>query len=473
MWTDVFKNLLKYGQESKGWDVGLIFSKNKRNEESFSENIELGAKHYILPVLNDEENDEIEDEKLKKIIKECENVLGMSIGRIILNGERGIGRAYLQSYYPNTRLGRACLSDNSYPEKVVYRIFRYVINVFEDFRPDLIVSVRYASPVIFAAYLYAKRLNIPHVVLQYSKMKENRFFWTNDFLMYNAFIKNAFDKKLENNTGVSNESFKYVAEYRKKPDIANFYVANLFKRTSQRRWLDVCKSLYFYYLSNQRMLPAIRVLPAIYHECRGRLMQYFHKKLMKSYEYDDLKKIKYIYFPLHKEPELMLNLKAPLWHNSSHTIKYISSMLPIGYKLIVKEHIKNWGRRYTSYYKYLSRLPGVIVISPFDSQFKYIQNADLIITDNGSTGWEALLLKKSVITLEKTFYDASSLSIRATKPSELDRYILKALNGHNKYNNEEYDRRLGLFLDAEKENSLSTESTADEHLQMIGKLLNH
>jgi CDP-glycerol glycerophosphotransferase (TagB/SpsB family) len=193
---------------------------------------------------------------------------------------------------------------------------------------------------------------------------------------------------------------------------------------------------------------------------------------MKSYEYDDLKKIKYIYFPLHKEPELMLNLKAPLWHDSSHAIKYISSMLPLGYKLIVREHIKNWGRRYTRYYRFLSRLPGVILVDPFDSQFKYIENADLVITENGSTGWEALLLKKPVITLDKTFYDVANLAIKATIPSGLDKYIMKALNGYNKYNSEEYDRRLGLFLDAEKENSLSMESKAVDHLQMIEKLLN-
>jgi len=467
MWTDKLVNILKYGQEVKGWDVGLMCA-NGPKKKLLSEIFDLGAKQYLPPDLDSERDDEeIENEKLKKIIKECENASGMSIGRVILNGERNIGRAYLQNYYPNTRLGRACLSDNSYPEKVIYRIFRYVINVFEDFRPDLIISVRYAASIIFAAHLYSKRSNIPHIVLQYSKMKKNRLFWTNDFLMYNTFVKNAFDKKLENNTSASNESCNYIAEYRKKPDITNFYVANLFKRTSQRTWIDPFKGYYSALLNNQR------VLPKIYQDCRGCLTKYFHKKLMKSYECDDLKKIKYIYFPLHKEPELMLNLKAPLWHDSSHAIKYISSMLPLGYKLIVREHIKNWGRRYTSYYKYLSRLPGVIIISPFDFQFKYIQNADLVITENGSTGWEALLLRKPVITLERTFYDVSNLSIKATKPSELDRYILKALNGHNEYNNEEYDRRLGLFLDAEKENSLSVESTAEEHLQMIERLLNY
>ncbi len=468
MWAGIFKDLLIHGQKVEGWDVGIM-GNDDSDKKFFSENFKLGAKQYLPPDLSNEEHDEeFENGKLKHIIKECENASGMSVSRIILNGERNMGSAFAEGLYylRCNKIRKISLSNNSYPEKVIYRIFRYIINVFEDFRPDLIISARYAAPIIFATYFYSKRYNIPHIVLQYSKMKNKRFFWTDDLLMYNTFAKNAFDKKLENNTRASDEAYNYIAEYRKKPDIANFYVANLFKRRSQETWIQPIKGYYFSFLNNQG------VLSKIYQESRGYLVQYFHKKLMKSYEYDDLKKIKYIYFPLHKEPELMLNLKAPLWHDSSHAIKYISSMLPLGYKLIVREHIKNWGRRYTSYYKYLSRLPGVIIISPFDFQFKYIQNADLVITENGSTGWEALLLRKPVITLERTFYDVSNLSIKATKPSELDRYILKALNGHNKYNNEEYDRRIGLFLDAEKENSLSIESTPEEHLQMIERLLN-
>jgi UDP-N-acetylglucosamine 2-epimerase len=147
-------------------------------------------------------------------------------------------------------------------------------------------------------------------------------------------------------------------------------------------------------------------------------------------------------------------------------------MLPIGFKLLVREHRKNFGRRHTKYYKFLSRLPGVILIDPMGSQFKYIQNADLIITDNSSTGWEGILLRKPVITLEKTFYDVPGLSVQATKPSELDKYILKVLNDVNAYKSNEYDCRLRLFIDAEDETTLSVECNAEDHVQMINRLLN-
>jgi len=467
--TDIFKDLIKYGQEAKGWNVGLIFPRDKKKTEIFSEILNLGAKRYIPPDFYSEKNaEEIESEKLKIIIKECENATSLSASRIILNGERAMGKAYSEGLYylRRSRLQKASLSDNTYPEKVVLRIFQYVIKVFEEFRPELIISVRYGSPLVFATYLYSKRSNIPHIVLQHSRVLKNRMFWTNDFLLHNPFIKNVFDNKLENNTEASDESYDYMTEFRKKPFIASYVASEKLGILSKRTWLDTYKGFYSAFTNN------IPVLPKIYDHYRIKLMQLCHRKFFKSYEADDLKKIKYIYYPLHLEPEMMLNQYAALWHNQRHTTKFISTMLPIGYKLIVREHIKNWGRRYKEYYKYLTRLPSVILVGPLESQFKYIQNADLIITDNGSTGWEGLLLKKPVITLEKTFYDVPGLSIQATKPSKLDKYILKALNDVNVYKSNEYDCRLRLFIDAEDETTLSVECNAEDHVQMINRLLN-
>ena len=32
MWTDMFVNILKYGQEVKGWDVGLMCNDGKKKK---------------------------------------------------------------------------------------------------------------------------------------------------------------------------------------------------------------------------------------------------------------------------------------------------------------------------------------------------------------------------------------------------------------------------------------------------------
>lgn len=480
MFQDIFSNVLKYGQEAKGWDVGIICA--DASKKSFSENFKLGARHYLIPDFYKETiNRNNNEERLRQTIKECENATGLSINRIILAGEREIGRAYSKEFYfwPSTELQKSCLSNNTYPEKVIFSIFRFVIMVFEDFKPDLILSKTHASPLTFATYLYTKWSRIPYINLQYSKILTDRYFWTDDFYLHNILAKDVFNNKLKDNIRVSQESYDYMAEQRKEPKILNYIVAKNWQRTDQKTWIRIQKG--FLHLFLNKLLYIVRgklgtppkpVLPKIYEYYRIKFMQLYHKKYFLSFGPERLRKIKYIYYPLHKEPEMMLNFKAPLWHDQRHTISYISSMLPSGYKLFVREHRYNWGRRYTKYLKYISNLPGVKLIDPFDSQFKYIQNADLIITDNGSSGWEGLLLNKPVITLERAFYDPPELSVKVDSPSELDKYIIKAVNGYSPCSEKEYDRWLGLFIDSERETTLSEkEFSPEDNLRMIEKLL--
>ena len=148
-------------------------------------------------------------------------------------------------------------------------------------------------------------------------------------------------------------------------------------------------------------------------------------------------------------------------------------MLPSGMKLMVKEHRFNWGRRYVDYLLYLNGLPNVVLINPFDTQFKYINNAALVITDNGSTGWEGVLLKKKVLTLDTTFYNPVRLAKMVTEITHLDRHILESLHAPS-CQEEEYDRVLGLFIDATNESTLAIDEmheNLDLSMQYIEKLL--
>ncbi len=151
---------------------------------------------------------------------------------------------------------------------------------------------------------------------------------------------------------------------------------------------------------------------------------------------------------------MAINCQAYPWHNQKNTVKFLSTLLPRGYHLLVREHRGTSGRRPTGYLKSLNRYPGVVVIDPFDSQFKYIRNAGLIVTDNGSTGWEGLLLKRPVITLHENFYDAPGLANHVTDPAKLNEAIVRALRDPEPLDVGDHDRRLGWLIDAEWETTL-------------------
>ena len=480
LWVNLFKEILEYGQENKEYHVGIICS--NASVKNYSNTFKLGAKHYLIPNFYKESTGKDNNEKeLLQIIKECEIATGLSINRIILAGERDIGRAYSKEFYfwPSTKIQKYCLSNNTYPEKVIFSMFRFIITVFENFKPDFVLARGHGSPLSFVAYLYASRNKVPYINIQNSKILTDRYFWTEDFYYHNILAKDAFNNKLKNNNEVSQESCEYIAQQRKKPRITNYMVARIWKRAGQMTWTEVQKT--FLHLFINKLIYIIKgkigaqpksVRAKIFEYYRVKFMQLYHKKYFLSFDLDNLRGIKYIYFPLHKEPEMMLNSQATLWHDQRHTISYISSMLPSGYKLFVREHRFNWGRRYTKYLKCISSFPGVKLISPFDSQFKYIQNADLIITENGTVGWEGLLLNKTVITLDRTFYETTDLPINVSMASELDKHIIMALNRINSFSGKEYDKRLGLFIDSERETTLSEKDFSPvDNLLMIEKLL--
>ncbi|MDP6893688.1 MAG: hypothetical protein QF731_10970, partial [Verrucomicrobiota bacterium] len=75
---------------------------------------------------------------------------------------------------------------------------------------------------------------------------------------------------------------------------------------------------------------------------------YFKNKYI---DQSKLGEINYIFFPLHAEPEIALSIFSKYYQNQIELIRNIALALPMNYRLIVKEHPRNIGRRSNNYYK--------------------------------------------------------------------------------------------------------------------------
>ena len=56
-------------------------------------------------------------------------------------------------------------------------------------------------------------------------------------------------------------------------------------------------------------------------------------------------------------------------------------------------------------YKELKKIPNVKLINPSEISFNLTKAAKIIITINGTAGWEGVLLKKPVITFGNLFFN--------------------------------------------------------------------
>ena len=110
---------------------------------------------------------------------------------------------------------------------------------------------------------------------------------------------------------------------------------------------------------------------------------------------------KYVYFPLHKDPEASTMVLSPYFTNQLAIIENIAKSLPADYSLVVKEHIPMIGFRPKNFYKKIKSFPKVKLVHPRFDQFTLIKNSSIVSVISGTAGLEALMLGKKVLLFEK------------------------------------------------------------------------
>ncbi|MDD4901330.1 MAG: hypothetical protein PHS62_04510 [Patescibacteria group bacterium] len=144
-----------------------------------------------------------------------------------------------------------------------------------------------------------------------------------------------------------------------------------------------------------------------------------------DYLYDEINfQEKYAFYPLQLEPEVTTLLLAPFFIDQLWLIKQIAASLPLNFKLYVKEHPSMFGYRRNSFYKELKKIPNVKLVPSSQESFDLIKNAQIILTITGTAGWEALMLKKPVITFGDIFYNDLPMVKRCQAIAELP-YLIK------------------------------------------------
>lgn len=135
----------------------------------------------------------------------------------------------------------------------------------------------------------------------------------------------------------------------------------------------------------------------------------------------------FAFFPLHLEPELALLVQAPFAKNQAHIIDDIAQSLPVGMVLYIKEHPQMVGYRPRAFYQALKKIPNVRLLNPSVPGVLVMQDASLVFTIAGSSGFEAVLLKKPLISFGKFYYNELSFVRRSITPEKLPELIREQL----------------------------------------------
>lgn len=169
------------------------------------------------------------------------------------------------------------------------------------------------------------------------------------------------------------------------------------------------------------------------------------------------KKEKYIYYPLHLNPETSTLLKGNDYMNQEYLVNAISKSIPSYCKLYVKEHPAMLAShpRKISFFKNIRKLPNVRLLNPTERSRKIISNAEAVVIVDGSSGLEALLSRVPLITLKQFNYDFLNLSITNNNIEDLFLDITKAIKKNKKVTQRQFEFKIKCLIKSIIDNSYS------------------
>lgn len=119
---------------------------------------------------------------------------------------------------------------------------------------------------------------------------------------------------------------------------------------------------------------------------------------------DQLLDKKFLFYTLHVDPEASTMVISPYQTNQMSVIEAIAKSKPIDHILLVKEHLTMIGRRPEDFYDKINSLPGVYMVDPRETSFKFINKAEAVLTLTGTSGFEAVLLGKPAVFMGNFIY---------------------------------------------------------------------
>ena len=114
---------------------------------------------------------------------------------------------------------------------------------------------------------------------------------------------------------------------------------------------------------------------------------------------------RFFLYPLHFHPEASTSVNSRWYVDEYPVIKNLAFSLPPGTWLYVKDHPSAVGYPKLAFYEHVSRLPNVKLIHPGANTKQLISDSVGVITQTGTVGYEALVLRKPVWVLGEVFYD--------------------------------------------------------------------
>ncbi len=114
---------------------------------------------------------------------------------------------------------------------------------------------------------------------------------------------------------------------------------------------------------------------------------------------------KFVYFPLHLQPELSTSTLGGLYCDQVLALERLSRLLPDDFYIYAKDHLlQTEFMRDENYFDRLRAIPNLRLTPTTMSTYELIRHSQFVATIAGTVGWEAITGGKNVLLFGQTWY---------------------------------------------------------------------
>lgn len=321
----------------------------------------------------------------------------------------------------------------------VTKYLAYIINKIETFLRSNNIEIVFIEPTWAHEILTCKiceKIGIPVWAPVKSKLVPDKFFFFSGYKNEIAFKRSA---KLDNSI-VADEVFNFV-QIESKPQY--------FNKFSKRSKLTWSKFSVLYDISRLAITSDknINIQPTWLNAVKSKLgaitrapFLMWRVKFCKRSDIHD----PYVLVTLHVQPEASIDVVGGRYADQLNFIRCLARTTPSTHVLVVKEHPHAFGDRKLSFYRELVSIPRVMILSPWEESRASIVNADIVISNTGTSSLEASMLGVPGVTATRMYFEklmvVPSFDPSVEKVSEL---LEKAKVWKENFNFTEFKHKLG------------------------------
>lgn len=291
---------------------------------------------------------------------------------------------------------------------------------FERVRPHAVLGLNAVTLYDYLYYRMAGLHGIPYMQLKLTRVR-NYVSWFTDPFHLSPHITEVFRRFLatgasdEHDTAAMGEAVEFLDAARNKNLVYEGAInrpgAKQATTAQARTSLPARASAWL-----ERIREAIRLrdphYPTLIHTLfQARVMRPLRRRF-RSYRFDiedgarfaGAHRGAYAIYPLNTEPEVALLAFGRPYRNQIETVRNLAAALPVGWKLVVKEHPNAYGYRTIAYYRKLKQIPNVVLAGPAADTGSLTDGAGLVALVYGTIGLEAIIKKKPLLIFSEAPY---------------------------------------------------------------------